>query len=98
MKKARNTDLWLHTKDIPGSHVILSGYTGQGGEEALADPAVRRAAEAAAWYSKARTSEAVPVDFTLVKYVKKPTGAKPGMVIFTHNKTVYVDPKDPVSS
>jgi predicted ribosome quality control (RQC) complex YloA/Tae2 family protein len=95
MKKAKKTDLWLHTKDIPGSHVILSGYKGEGGEAALSDPNVRHAAAAAAFYSKARTSEAVPVDFTLVKYVKKPSGAKPGMVIFTHNKTLYVDPKDP---
>jgi predicted ribosome quality control (RQC) complex YloA/Tae2 family protein len=87
LRKARSDDLWLHTKDIPGSHVILTS----GADEA----SVREAAQIAAYYSKARRSESVPVDYCLVKYVKKPAGAKPGMVIFTHNRTLYVTPKLP---
>ncbi|MDR2771709.1 MAG: NFACT family protein [Clostridiales Family XIII bacterium] len=86
-KKAAGGDLWLHTKDIPGAHVIL--FTG--GREAPA-PAVLEAAAIAAWHSKGRASENVPVDYTLAKYVKKPAGARPGMVIFTNNKTLYVKP------
>jgi predicted ribosome quality control (RQC) complex YloA/Tae2 family protein len=93
LKKAKPDDLWLHTKDIPGSHVILAR------DRALAsgfdDESVRTAACIAAHYSKARQSESVPVDYCLVKYVKKPSGAKPGMVIFTHNKTLYVTPEIP---
>ncbi|MDR1954150.1 MAG: NFACT RNA binding domain-containing protein, partial [Clostridiales Family XIII bacterium] len=86
-KRAKPGDLWLHTKDIPGSHVILTGES----DEA----SIREAAAIAAYYSKARESDNVPVDYTLVKHVKKPSGAKPGMVIFTHNKTLYVHPKLP---
>ena len=53
------------------------------------------AAAVAAWFSKGRSSQNVPVDYTLVKNVKKPSGARPGMVIFTDNGTVWIDPKDP---
>ncbi len=88
MKLAGKGDYWFHTKDIPGSHVILSS----GGSEA-SDDAVRMAASLAAYYSKARNSDNVPVDYTLVKYVKKPAGAKPGMVIYSNHKTLYVDPE-----
>jgi predicted ribosome quality control (RQC) complex YloA/Tae2 family protein len=86
-KKASGKDIWLHTKDIPGSHVIL--FTN--GVE-VPPQAIFEAAAIAAWHSGARSSGNVPVDYTLVKYVKKPSGAKPGMVIFTNNRTVYVDP------
>ncbi|MDR1573021.1 MAG: NFACT family protein [Clostridiales Family XIII bacterium] len=86
-KKAAGADLWLHTKDIPGAHVIL--FTE--GREAP-DSAVIEAAAIAAWHSKGRYSENVPVDCTLAKRVKKPAGARPGMVIFTHNRTLYVTP------
>ena len=88
-KIADNRDIWLHTKDIPGSHVILET---KGAE--YTDEDILTAAELAAFYSKARNSEKVPVDYTMVKYVKKPSGAKPGMVIFTHNKTLYVTGKN----
>lgn len=91
-KMAGSKDYWFHTKDIPGSHVIL--FT-EGRE--LTEMAIFDAAAAAAYHSKARSSENVPVDYTQVRYVKKPAGAKPGMVIFTHNKTVYVTPKVPES-
>lgn len=90
LKKAGSKDWWFHTKDIPGSHVILFSE----GKE-LTETAVMEAAGAAAYYSKGRNSENVPVDYTLVKHVKKPSGAKPGMVIFTDNKTVYVTPSLP---
>lgn len=88
-KIADNRDIWLHTKDIHGSHVILET---KGAE--YTDEDILTAAELAAFYSKARNSEKVPVDYTMVKYVKKPNGAKPGMVIFTHNKTLYVTGKN----
>ena len=90
LKKAKPSDIWLHTKDIPGSHVILAG-----GPDAAESASIKEAASIAAWYSKAKDSENVPVDYTLVKYVKKPSGARPGMVIFTHNRTVYVKPELP---
>lgn len=90
-KKANRTDLWFHTKDIPGSHTIL--FT-EGREPS--DNAIFEAAAIAAYHSKGRQSENVPVDYTEIKYVKKPSGAKPGMVIFTNNKTVYVTPKLPI--
>ena len=92
LKIADKQDTWLHTKDIPGSHVIIRN----GGRE-LAPEDIYCAASIAAWHSKARNSAQVPVDYVRVKNVKKPAGAKPGMVIFTGNRTVYVDPGLPVS-
>lgn len=90
LKTASKTDLWLHTKDIPGSHVIV-----QSGGAELSEKAVFQAAAIAAWHSKGRDSENVPVDYVKVRYVKKPAGAKPGMVIFTNNRTVWVNPELP---
>lgn len=87
-KMAGRSDIWFHTKDIPGSHVILFTQGKDAG-----DAAIYEAAALAAYHSKGRDSENVPVDYTAARYVKKPGGAKPGMVIFTHNKTVYVTPK-----
>ncbi len=86
-KLAGNKDIWFHTKDIPGSHVIL--FT-EGKTPSQED--IYTAASLAALHSKGKNSENVPVDYTFAKYVKKPNGAKPGMVIFTDNKTVYVNP------
>lgn len=91
LKKASSTDIWFHTKDIPGSHVILFTEGQEPSKEELFETAA-----IAAWHSKGSSSENVPVDYTRVKYVKKPAGSKPGMVIFTHNKTLYVDPALPV--
>ena len=85
--KAAGEDIWLHTKDIPGSHVIIK--SAQPSRETL-----YAACLLAAWFSKARGSENVPVDYTPRKYVKKPGGAKPGMVIYTTNKTAYVTPQE----
>lgn len=90
LKKASGTDIWLHTKDIPGSHVILFTDGKQPSDHELAE-----AAAIAAFHSKGKDSENVPVDYTKVRYVKKTSGAKPGMVIFTHNKTLFVHPAIP---
>jgi predicted ribosome quality control (RQC) complex YloA/Tae2 family protein len=87
LKTAKNNDIWLHTHDIAGSHVIIV----TDGKNPP-DRTVEEAAIIAACNSKARNSSQVPVDYTLIKYVKKPSGAKPGMVIFTNNKTAFVTP------
>ena len=79
-------DTWLHAKEIHGSHVIIK----KGGN--IPDATLYDAAMLAAYYSKARGSATVPVDYAQAKYVKKPSGAKPGMVIYTHQHTVYVTP------
>lgn len=90
LKMAEKTDIWLHAKNITGSHVIIR----TGGTE-VPESTVRFAAEIAAFHSSAASSSQVPVDYVPVKYVKKPSGAKPGMVIFTNNRTLYVTPKAP---
>lgn len=86
LKTANGDDLWFHTKDIPGSHVIVFAR----GKE-IPDSTILEAARVAASCSKAKGGTKIPVDYTKVRYVKKPNGAKPGMVIFTNNKTVLVD-------
>ena len=91
MKFANKTDVWMHTKDIPGSHLILRLDDGRNIDE-LTPEIIYEAASIAAFHSKAKASDNVPVDYVPVRYVKKPNGAKPGMVIFTHNQTVYVKP------
>lgn len=90
LKTAEKTDIWLHTKDITGSHVIIRAR----GEQ-VPDETIYYAARIAAAYSSARNSAQVPVDYVPAKQVKKPAGAKPGMVIFTGNRTLYVTPLDP---
>ncbi|MBR2215770.1 MAG: NFACT family protein [Selenomonadaceae bacterium] len=87
-KVAAPHDLWLHAKDIPGSHVILRTEGQDPTPETLLF-----AAELAAYFSKAQGSSNVPVDYTRCRYVKKPSGAKPGFVIFTNQRTLYVTPK-----
>ncbi len=84
-KLAQPRDLWFHTKDIPGSHVLL-----RSGGAAPQPAAITKAAMLAAWFSKARHSAKVPVDFTERRYVKKPSGAKPGYVIYEKQKTLWV--------
>ena len=88
LKTARACDIWLHTQNIAGSHVIIVTEGKTPPETTLVE-----AAKLAALHSKARNSSRVPVDYTAVKFVKKPAGAKPGMVIFTNNKTLYVTPE-----
>lgn len=82
---ANKNDIWLHTKDIQGSHVILKN-SGQN----VSDDTLVKCAKLAVKHSKAKLSSNVPVDYCKVQYVKKPNGAKPGMVIFTNNKTISV--------
>lgn len=89
-KLAEKTDIWLHTKNITGSHVIIRAN----GQE-VPDDAIIYAARIAAFHSKAKNSSQVPVDYVPVKFVKKPSGSKPGMVIFTNNRTLYVTPLNP---
>lgn len=86
-KTASYNDIWLHAKDIPGSHVILR----TGGSEP-APETLEIAARLAAHFSRAQDSSKVPVDYTEVRRVKKPNGAKPGFVNFTEQKTLYVNP------
>lgn len=93
LKTASKRDMWLHTKDIAGSHTIIISD----GRE-FTETAILEAAALAAYHSKARESSNVPVDYTLVRFVSKPAGAKPGMVIFTNNKTVYVTPAEPTAT
>ena len=89
LKQAKNNDLWFHTKNIPGSHTVIIT---EGKEPS--DLAIREAAMIAAYNSRARNSSGVPVDYTQIRNVSKPQGAKPGMVIYVNNKTVYVTPEE----
>ena len=88
LKTAGKDDMWLHTKNIPGSHVIIRKKAGA----QIPFSTIETAAKLAAFYSKARYSSQVPVDYTLVRQVKKPAGAKPGMVIYFEQQTIYVTP------
>jgi predicted ribosome quality control (RQC) complex YloA/Tae2 family protein len=86
-KLAARDEIWLHTKDIPGSHVLIRS-------KEPAESTIREAAMLASYYSKARNSSSVPVDFTKVRHVKKPSGAKPGFVIYDNQQTVFVTPDE----
>lgn len=90
IKLSRSTDIWFHTKDIHGSHAIVKT------PDAMQVPerTYLQAASLAAYYSKARNSKGVAVDYTEVKNVKKPSGAKPGMVIYANYNTIYTDPDE----
>ncbi|RFU63339.1 Rqc2 family fibronectin-binding protein [Peribacillus glennii] len=84
-KLARRDEIWLHTKDIPGSHVVIRN-------ESPTEQTIHEAAVLAAYFSKAKSSSSVPVDFTKARHVKKPSGAKPGFVIYENQQTIYVTP------
>lgn len=86
---AEPTDVWLHTKNIPGSHVIIKGDF-----DVIPDQTVREAAILAAYYSKARGSDKVPVDYTIKKNIRKPNSAKPGFVVYDTNYTTYAKPDE----
>lgn len=88
-KDSSPDDIWLHTKDIHGSHVILRCAGAEPSDAALLE-----AAQLAAYYSQARNAPSVSVDYTRRRFVRKPNGAKPGMVIYTHHKTVLAAPKN----
>ena len=89
-KSADRRDLWFHTQKIHGSHVILCT-----GGAVPPDQDLMEAAKLAAWYSQARESANVPVDYTEVRNVKKPSGARPGMVIYSTCRTLFVTPEKP---
>ena len=88
-KDADKRDIWLHTQKIHGSHVILCTGGAEPDEQSLME-----AASLAAYFSQAQGSTKVPVDYTPVKFVKKPAGAKPGMVIYTTYQTMLADPDE----
>ena len=89
LKTAKKSDIWMHTQGIAGSHVIIETEG-----EKVPDTTLTEAAVIAAYNSKGRDSAKVAVDYTLVKNVRKPNGAKPGMVIFTDYQTAYVTPEE----
>ncbi|MDE6521079.1 MAG: NFACT family protein [Ruminococcus sp.] len=93
LKFAEKSDIWLHTQTITGSHVIIVTDG-----ETPPDRTIEEAAIIAAYNSKGRDSDLVPVDYCLAKYVKKPSGAKPGKVIFTNYKTAFVKPDEEIES
>lgn len=84
---ASPSDTWLHTKDIPGSHVVIRG--GDFGNATLEE-----AAMLSAHYSQARDSSSIPVDYTFIRHVRKPSGAKPGFVIYDNQKTLFITPDE----
>jgi predicted ribosome quality control (RQC) complex YloA/Tae2 family protein len=84
---AGRDELWFHTKDIPGSHVVIRDTN-------PSEEAIREAAHLAAYFSKAKQSSSVPVDYTKVRHVKKPSGSKPGFVIYEQQQTVFVTPSE----
>lgn len=92
LKFANSNDLWFHTKNIPGSHTVIK----LGIDKNVPDGTILEAANIAAFHSSAKDSSQVPVDYTTVKNVKKPNGAKPGMVIYDHYNTVYIEPDEKI--
>ena len=87
LKYAHSNDLWFHVKDVHGSHVVLK----TNGEE-IPQETINKCASLCAFYSKAKNSSNVAVDYTFIRYVKKPSSSKPGMVIYTNYTTVNVNP------
>lgn len=90
LRFANSSDWWFHTKNIHGSHTVIK----LGLDKEVPKSTITEAAQIAAYYSKGRDSSQVPVDFTRIKNVRKPNGAKPGMVIYDHYNTIYVTPKE----
>ncbi|MEG0438104.1 MAG: NFACT RNA binding domain-containing protein [Solibacillus sp.] len=88
-KLAKRHEIWLHTKDIPGSHVVVH-------TESPDETTLKEAAILSAYFSKARESSAVPVDYTEIRHVKKPNGSKPGFVIYFEQKTLFVTPDEAI--
>lgn len=93
LRKGKPNDLWLHTKVIPGSHVLVPL---RDGEEFPDDATLEEAAALAVYFSQARGSSQVAVDYTHVKQLKKPNSGKPGMVIYDQNWTLYLTPKQEI--
>lgn len=89
-KTAKNYDMWLHTQNFAGSHTVILSENRE-----ITDKAIVEAAEIAAFFSSAKEAQKVPVDYTLIKNIKKPVGAKPGKVIYHVYNTVFVTPRNP---
>ena len=89
LRTAAGADMWMHVKNIPGSHVVIKSLG-----KPIPDDTLRDAAMLAAWFSKARDSQLTPVDYTLKKNVKKPGGTRPGTVIYDNYKTAYITPDE----
>ena len=87
--QASSNDMWLHARGVPGSHVIIKA----GGRD-IPRSTIEQAAALAAWYSQARGSTSVPVDYTLQRYVRHMKGGGPGMVIYDHERTLYAEPRN----
>lgn len=87
LKQAKKEYIWLHAKDIPGSHVIIESAS-------PSEDTLSLAANLAAYYSKFKLSSNVPIDYVAVKHVKKPSGSKPGFVIYDNQKTFYATPNE----
>ncbi|MCU0440771.1 MAG: NFACT RNA binding domain-containing protein [Bacteroidia bacterium] len=88
---AHKNDLWLHAKDVSGSHVVVKNQSGK----SIPQPVLEKAAQLAAYYSKLKGSDWVPVSYTLKKYVRKPKGAAPGAVVVDKEKVILVKPELP---
>ncbi|WP_438433592.1 Rqc2 family fibronectin-binding protein [Gorillibacterium sp. sgz500922] len=88
---AKPGDTWLHTKDIPGSHVVIRS-------DSFGEDTLLEAAQLAAYFSQARGSSSVPVDYTLIRHVRKPNGSKPGFVIYDRQKTLFATPDEALVS
>ncbi|RIO80608.1 DUF814 domain-containing protein, partial [Staphylococcus gallinarum] len=84
-KKAAKNHIWFHTKDIPGSHVVILN-------DKPSEETIKEAAMLAGYFSKAGNSGQIPVDYTEIKNVHKPSGSKPGFVTYDNQKTLYVTP------
>ena len=90
LKTAKNYDMWLHTQNFAGSHTVILSENRE-----ITDKAIVEAAEIAAFFSSAKEAQKVPVDYTWIKNIKKPVGAKPGKVIYHVYNTVFVTPRNP---
>ena len=90
LRLSRAEDIWLHVKDMPGAHVLIKSE-----RQAVPDTVILRAAALAAYFSGGKGGNQVPVDFTKAKHVWKPSGARPGMVLYDNQHTVYVKPQNP---
>lgn len=98
LKQSDRHDLWLHAKDIPGTHVIIRIPADIKNIDDMPDKTLEEAASLAAYFSKASDAEKVPVDYTFRSNVRKPVGSKPGMVIYDNYWTIMVNPRSSLVS
>jgi predicted ribosome quality control (RQC) complex YloA/Tae2 family protein len=94
LRMARSQDLWLHAKDIPGTHVIVKLSQEYTNIDDIPDTTLEEAANLAAYFSKGQESAKVPVDYTFRAHVRKPNGARPGMVIYDNYWTIVANPRE----